>query len=99
MNSESLYFNKNGEPCNSSEDWVARKTEFSNSGRYFVRADRITRRLFNPNIHRTPDLEGKRSGRPIFSTEEVSLKCFSDYIEFLETHNDLMYNKANSYRR
>lgn len=99
MTAESLYFNEKGEECDSVEGWVARKVEFSDSGRYFIRADRVTRKLFNPNIDRVIDIEGKRSGRPIYNTEEVSSTCFRDYLEFLGTHNDLMYNKANTYRR
>ena len=93
------YFDSNGSECLESEDWIARRIDFTSSSRFFVKANRISRHLFNPQKDNDSDLNGKSGGRLLFQEQEVNEMCFENYMDFLETHNDLMYNSANSYRR
>ena len=100
MSDQELYFNSSGDSCSSSDSWVARKIGFaSGTSRYFAKVNRVTRKLFNPNSESDSELSGKSGGRDTFVSVEMGKENFEQYIDFLETRNDLMYNNANSYRR
>ncbi len=93
------FFDVNGTSCKKSETWVARSRQYESGVKYYVIAHRQTRRLFNPNSDDISDTSQKRGRQPLLKEEEVRVECFSAYVDYLQTKNDLKYNQANMYRR
>tara|TARA_R100000152_G_C6717509_1_gene144028 strand:+ start:287 stop:589 length:303 start_codon:yes stop_codon:yes gene_type:complete len=100
MENNETFFDINGQECQSDDNWVARRIDFpSGYARHFAKANRTSRKLFNPNSESETELAGKTGGRETYVSVEMAPVNFESYLDFLKTKNDLMYNNANSYRR
>ena len=88
-----------GEVCQPTDHWVAREITYSSSSRFFIKANRVTMKLFNPLVDTVSDDRFKRGKPPEFTSVEVNQSCFELYMDFLKNKNILSYNKANMYRR
>jgi hypothetical protein len=93
------FLNTSGEACQPTDPWVAREIKYSSASRFFIKANRVTAKLFNPLMDTVSDDRFKRGKPPEFSSVEVNKDCFELYMDFLKNKNILSYNKANMYRR
>jgi len=77
---------------------VAKNLVLSSAAKFYVRASKRQRRLYNPIVDKIDQRSVPRTELE-FVFQEVSKDCYDSYVEYLKTRNSYMLTKADLFAK